>query len=277
MRVEEMEHELTSLLERNQQMKVTTEGLLEHLQQVDDLEDLMKWHETERSMTKVHNGLQKICENSYAAIRGCVEDLHGLELAVEMGEPESSINWHAQHAMWNTACSFKGLQQAHSEPSLLSSPGRPMLNAYLEKTVRLGALLLDIHGYGDWANSWREAIEGGNINTISFDPTKPPTETNVRDTSLYAILNPLSDTLRVNLPFGIAAGSRYTDATMTIIHPRQGSIPDWNTGALRESPKVMEMCETFNAQAAHPESILGEGSFNMGWGGGTDWLLGANM
>src|SRR5579862_4604929 len=221
MRVEEMEHELTSLLERNQQMKVTTEGLLEHLQQVDDLEDIMKWHETQKSMTKVHSRLQKICENSYAAIRGCVEDLHGLELAVEMGEPEPSVNWHAQHAMWNVACSFNGLQQAHLEPSLLSSSERPMLNTYLEKTVRLGALLLDIHGYGDWANSWREVVEGGHINTISFDPTKSPTETNVRDTNLHATLNPSPDTLRVGLPFGIAAGSRYTDATPTITCPSQ--------------------------------------------------------
>jgi hypothetical protein len=276
MRVEEMEHELTSLLERNHQMKVTTERLLEHLQQVDDLEDIMKWHETERSMTKIHGRLQKICENSYAAIRGCVEDLHGLELAVEMGEAELSINWHAQHAMWNVACSFKGLQQAHLEPSLLSPPGRSMLNAYLEKTVRLGALLLDIHGYGDWANSWREVIEAGHINTINFDPTKSPTETNVRDTNLYAILNPLSDTLRVSLPLGVAAGSRYAATTPTITHPHQGSIPDWNTKELRESPKAVEMYEMFNTQAAYPEPILDEGSFNMGWGG-PDWLPGANM
>ncbi|KAI9778273.1 MAG: hypothetical protein M1839_008297 [Geoglossum umbratile] len=201
----------------------------------------------------------EIRENSFAAIQGCVEDLHNLELAVKIGEPRSKVNQHAQHAMWNLACSFKGLQQAHSEPALLTQPGRLILNSYLGKTVRLGALLLEIHGYGVWANSWREVLEGGHINTIDFDPLKPPSETNVRDTRLCAILGPLSTTPRSSLPFGVAAG-----ATPTIIPACEGRIPDWTAKALKENPKLREMYEKLNAGAADPGSTVDEGSFNMG-------------
>jgi hypothetical protein len=127
MHVGEMTQELASLLERSQEMGVTIDRLPELLGQAGDL-----------------------------------EDMHNLGLAVKIGETRSKVNQHAQHAMWNLACSFKGLQQAHSEPALLNQPGRLILNSYLEKAVRLGALLLEIH----WANSWREVLEGGHINTI---------------------------------------------------------------------------------------------------------------
>jgi len=259
---------LTTLLEQKQETKLNTESLPQFLQQVDDLEDLIDWDETQRSTIQGHSKLLKICENSFAAIRGCVEDLHNLELATEIGE--SNTSRHAKHALWNLACSFKGLQQAHSEPSLLSRPGRAILNSYLEKTMRLGALLLEIHGYGDWAGFWREMVDGGHVDAVNFKPAESPYETNVKDTSLYAILNPLSKTPGTSIPFGIIAGTRYADATPTIIHTRQGRIPDWNAKALKENPKVRGMYEKLNAQAAHPASIRDEGSFNIGWSGEPD-------
>jgi hypothetical protein len=224
MRVEDMIQELTNLLEQKQEIKINAERLQELLQQVDDLEDLIDWHETQGGMIQEHGQLLKICENSFVAIRGCVEDLHNLELATETGESMSNIGRHAKHALWNLACSLKGLQQAYSVPYLLHRSGRSILNSYLEKTMWLGALLLEIHGHGDWADFWRETAEGGHINTVNFQPAGSPHETTVEDRSLDAIPNPLPGSSGTGVPSGIVTNTRYASTPM-IVYASQGGTP----------------------------------------------------
>ncbi|KAI9784439.1 MAG: hypothetical protein M1839_002095 [Geoglossum umbratile] len=284
MHVDQMTQELARLLERNEDMDVV-DTLPELLEEVDDLEDIIKWHEDHRKAIKSQDKLLKICHNSFIAIQGCVEDMHDLEVGIKEGEERWLVNMRAQHAMWNIACSFKGLQQAHAEPALLTEPGRLILNSYLAKTVRLAALLLEIHGYGDWANAWREVLEEGHINTIDFEPLKHPSETNISDTRLCAILGLLAVSPSSSPPPGVTHGGSpppgvthggslppgFADgATPTIIPGRAGGMLEWNAKALRESPKVRRMFEIFNAGAPNPGSIVDEGSINVGWRGGPD-------